>query len=234
MKKSFITSIILASLLSSCMHKHYSVSGKTITELRTVSYYNSINVEGSIDVFITHDTSYSVKVEAGENLMDYIETDVVNQELIIRQSKSNVVNAKPVKVYLNVDNLSRIETHGSGNLNTDELTSTYFELNKEGSGNADIHINADTIITVAIGSGNCDYLGNVSYHKYSIDGSGNLSARYLYSSDSDISIEGSGNATIYVSNNLNASIDGSGNIYYYGNPSNVNYQINGSGQLIQK
>lgn len=234
MKKIVISLVILTSVLTSCIHKHYSVAGKIITEYRTVPSYQSVYTEGAIDVFITHDSSYDVKVEAGENLMDYIETDVVNQELIIRQSKSNVINSKTIKVYLNANNLSRIETHGSGNLNTDELTAATFQLHKEGSGNAEIHINADTVITVASGSGNCDYLGNVSYHNYSIKGSGNLSARYLYTTNSDISIEGSGNATIYVTNNLNASIDGSGNIYYYGNPSNVNYQINGSGQLIQK
>lgn len=234
MKKIIITSVVITSILTSCIYKHYSVAGKTITELRTVPAYQSVYVEGSIDVFITHDTSYDVKVEAGENLMDYIETDVVNQELIIRQSNSNVVNTKAIKVYLNADNLTRIETHGSGNLNTDKLTTSTFELHKEGSGNADVHINADTVITVTSGSGNCEYLGNVTYHQYSVDGSGNLSARYLYTVYSDISIEGSGNATVYVTNNLDALIEGSGNIYYYGNPSNVNYQINGSGQLIQK
>lgn len=233
MKKAIIYLTILLGT-SSCVHQHFSNSGTTITEYRDVPYYNSIYSEGAIDLFITHDSTYSIKIVAGKNLMDYIETDVVNDQLIIRQAESNIVNVKPIKIYLNADSLNAIELYGSGNFNADELNSSNLAIYAEGSGNLDFQVNSETLTTTTKGSGNTEIVGNVNSHTYSIEGSGNLFARHLYTNSSSVTIEGSGNATVNVADNLDVNIDGSGNVYYYGYPSNINYQIDGSGQLINK
>jgi len=230
----FILIILLGIATTSCFHKHYTGSGSLSQQERIVPYYNSIISEGSIDVYITKDTSYQVKVEAGKNVINSIETDVVNQQLIIRQNKVNVINEKPIRVFLSVDSLTYIELNGSGNFDAEQLNSSTLSIVLNGSGNADANINANTLNSSIDGSGNFDLLGNCQTYNGEIEGSGNISARYLYTQDCNFTIEGSGNGTVNVSNNLNANIYGSGNIIYYGNPSSVSSNIQGSGQIIQQ
>lgn len=225
--------VLTAITLTSCFHKHYVGAGNITQEERNVPTYHSIISDGSIDVFITHDSSYVVLVEAGSNLMDYIETDVVNDQLIIRQLDSDIINTKPVKIYLNCDSIHTIELNGSGDLDTELITSNTFSVSLNGSGNIDANINAATVNSSIKGSGNLNLLGTCIDYNGITKGSGNVYARYLNTTNANMDIEGSGNATITVTKTLNAIIAGSGNIYYYGSPSSATSEISGSGNLIE-
>lgn len=173
-------------------------------------------------------------VETGSNMIKYIETDVVNGQLIIRQLDADIFIEKAVRVYLSVDSLEYVELNGSGDFDADHLNASTFEIKMNGSGNVDLNIDANTVSSSIDGSGDFNLLGNTTTFNGNIKGSGDIFAKYLYTDNSNIDIEGSGDATINVSNNLNATIYGSGNIYYYGNPDNVTSTIQGSGQLIQQ
>ena len=84
------------------------------------------------------------------------------------------------------------------------------------------------------GSGDITANGDVQTLKAKINGSGDILATKLKSKSATIEINGSGDAIIWADNSIIAKINGSGDIKYYGNPTNVESNINGSGDIIKK
>ena len=59
-------------------------TGDIITEARSISGFNKISVEDNINLFITEDSAFSLTVEAGSNLMNFIKTDVTDSCLYLQ------------------------------------------------------------------------------------------------------------------------------------------------------
>ena len=65
----------------------------------------------------------------------------------------------------------------------------------------------------------------------SVEGSGDFYGEQLPVNKAQVVLNGSGNATVRVENELNIIINSRGNLYYYGIPQ-ITAEINGSGDLI--
>src|ERR1043165_8078495 len=77
MRQIFIVAASLLLLFSSCRQifaKRIRGNGNITTQTRAAGSFNSIEVSGSIDVYVKQDLCSSVKVEADDNLQQYIET----------------------------------------------------------------------------------------------------------------------------------------------------------------
>lgn len=60
-----------------------SGSGNLITETRTVSVFNKVSSIGVFDINITQGNFQSVEIIADDNIIDYVTTKVVNNELLL-------------------------------------------------------------------------------------------------------------------------------------------------------
>jgi hypothetical protein len=234
--KSILITFSALFILSSCIRRIETTSGPITTEFRTQSHFNEVIVLGNINVFYVSDTSFQIKVEAGERLLPYIQTVVANNELIIKELNNPIANHRPVNVYISTDSLNAITVEGSGNFSSNliQINVTLLALKLKGSGNISIPCSVNLLNSSIEGSGDITLTGTSQINNASIIGSGDFKSRYLSSNNSSIVIEGSGSAEITVYDTLNAVILGSGSIDYYGNPSIVNTQITGSGTVIPR
>ena len=84
------------------------------------------------------------------------------------------------------------------------------------------------------GSGNIIFEKNGSADSFSISvsGSGKIKAPDLKVKDVEVKVSGSGNSTVYATENLDVRVSGSGDVYYKGKP-NVNSTVSGSGSVRQ-
>ncbi len=88
MKSIIVTSIVaLVALLSSCSDEGLIVKGKgsIITENRTVSNFNAIELQNNADVEVVKGDQLAVEVSDYENIIEYIEVYVNNNVLMIRK-----------------------------------------------------------------------------------------------------------------------------------------------------
>ena len=99
--------------------------------------------------------------------------------------------------------------------------STLYELSQRLS-------QADDLRATASGSGNYDLKGKVKSQTITISGVGNYTAGDLESSQAEVTVSGSGNVTLWVSEKLDIRVAGFGNVNYYGQPS-VAQSITGGG-----
>ncbi|MBN2612729.1 MAG: DUF2807 domain-containing protein [Bacteroidales bacterium] len=251
-------SIIAVISLNSCEEWGFGCidgNDRLTTEERVVSDFSGVEVNGSFDVYIDTSDVTSVLVEADENLIDYIKTRVRGDMLVIDTYRDRCLKSdNRIAIYITtpyIDEIvlngsgrvdcsnfetgeAKIEVNGSGDINFDMAVTDELYLNISGSG--EINGFAETISAdVEIdGSGEINIDGTCQLADIKILGSGNIKAGDFITEDCEVTIIGSGNATVFASDLLDAQITGSGTVYYYGNPENVVKNITGSGKVIKR
>lgn len=208
-------------------------SNVVVTEERQVSGFNRVDMAGIGFLVIEFGDTEALTIEAESNIMDYIQTNVVGQELFIKfEEGRNYHPTEPIKFYLTVIELEELEVSGLGNVELPEIEATDFFIEISGGGAVDIdRLDAKLFELEIEGLGNLTVdEGTVVRQDISISGGGNYQARRMESQNADVDISGLGNATIRVSDTLNVTISGGGSVDYYGNPA-VNSDISGLGKV---
>jgi hypothetical protein len=208
-------------------------NGNLVSQDRDVKSFNGIHTRGSFDVVITDGSDQKVRVEAEENLQQYITVEVQGDELVISTKKlANIRATKNMTVYVTAHGLKSVKLSGSGNVkSTNTLTgSDEFEAKSSGSGNITLDVETNSLDMAISGSGNMTLKGKTKNLDGSISGSGNIRAKNLQADVASIKISGSGDAELVANEKLDSRIAGSGSVRYWGNAA-VSTKIAGSGSV---
>jgi hypothetical protein len=259
MKKIPVILIVAFLLLpiQSCIDGLHCIRGNGImeTETRRTDSFRIIENSTSIDVVFKKGESTSVKIEAEENIIDYIVTETFNNRLEIKTRDGNTCldfSEKPL-ITITSPEINSAYLTGSGDLFADEMSGSDVMVNVSGSSDVSVTDVQCTILKLIVsgsgsikisechnqsseltisGSGNIDLSGQGSTSSMKISGSGDISAENLLLTTASISILGSGNVFTTISQSLYGIISGSGNIYLRGNPT-ITQNISGSGRIIK-
>ena len=212
--------------------------GNMKTETRTVTDFSSLSSHGAIDVKISYGNSNSIQIEADENLLPYIETNVENGKLIIQTTKNvNLRSPRKTVVSISMTKITVLQLSGSGNIEANGSFSSDEETKIMVSGSGNIHLASASFkaVNLAIsGSGNIVLKGGAANSVLvSVSGSGNADCSDIAADNAEVKISGSGNAKVNVNKSLSANISGSGNVYYKGNATDISTKVMGSGKTIK-
>ncbi len=208
-------------------------SGNVITKTVNTQPYNTINVSGSMDVFLEKGTEGNISITAEDNVQDRIVVESDGTTLTISmKNNTSLRNTKKIKITVPFEDLSEISLRGSGNVEgKDMLKSNSITLNIQGSGEIKVSIEANSMDAQLNGSGDMTLSGKVTDVEVKTTGSGNFEGKELNSENAQIYISGSGDSSIYAKNSLKARIQGSGSIFCAGNPTSNDVKIMGSGKV---
>jgi len=233
MKKLLLALVALVGIASvSVAQDHVTGNGKMVTQKRSVSSFDAVNVSGGMQVLVKQAATISVQVEADENLQEYIETEVSGNKLTIRYRNKVSIHGGKVKVYITVPTLNGASISGSGSMSSEsEIPSSgEFKAAISGSGNIRMQTGARNVEARISGSGNIELGGNANDVDVVISGSGSFKGYNLKSKDVSVTISGSGNVETNVDGPLDAKISGSGSVYYKGNAA-ISLKSSGSGKV---
>ncbi|MGB9979659.1 head GIN domain-containing protein [Methanobacterium sp.] len=234
MKKYIIAALIILAVIavSGCTWQNVSGSGNVINQSQNVSGFNQVSVDGSGTLIITQGDKESLTIEAEDNLMQYIKTNISSNALNIHIDKS-IAPTKPIKYYLTVKDLNSITYSGGGKIQSNGLKTNSLTININGAAEGNLtNLNVNTLKTIISGAGRLFMSGNANNQDIHVSGAGEFNAGNLNSKIVTITISGAGKGTIKVSNSLNAIVNGAGDISYIGNPQ-VTKQLNGAGDIKQ-
>lgn len=213
--------------------KRITGNRQVTTQQRNITDFNAIKVAGSFDVYVSQGASYAVRVEAEDNLMEYIEVEKDGNVLEVDfKDNYSIQTHNPVKVYITAPTYTSLKVAGSGNIisETRITHASQLDIDIVGSGDVKLEVDAPTINTEIGGSGSAVLKGTTQNFNADIAGSGELKAYNLLSENMDIGIAGSGDAEVFASKKLDIKVAGSGNVNYKGNPA-VSQSISGSGSV---
>jgi len=208
-------------------------SGVVATDTRTVSGFSGIVLNGSGDATITQGDTESLKIEADDNILPLLTSEVTGGKLVLgTKPNTSFSTSVPIRYTITVKDLTSLELNGSGNAAIGNLTTSNHAITLRGSGNVSLaSLQAGQLTVDDNGSGNISINGGkVDGQTIRIFGSGDVTAPNLESQNASVSIAGSGSTEVWAKGSLTVSIGGSGNVSYYGSPS-VTKSIAGSGSV---
>ncbi|HMG68805.1 MAG TPA: head GIN domain-containing protein [Chitinophagaceae bacterium] len=232
-----ISLFVLAAALmfSSCRYvtgKRIRGNGNVKTEERTKGNFKSVASHGSFNIYVSIGNP-SVRIEAEENLLPYIETHVDGSVLYVG-TKDNfwLSPGREVKIFVSAPDFESIHSYGSGDIiGQSKITNpSNLELEINGSANIKMNVDAPAIDAETNGSGDIDLEGETKSFDGEIRGSGNIKAMDLKSENAKIKIYGSGDADVFAASRLDVDVAGSGDVRYKGN-AQVSSSIAGSGKI---
>jgi hypothetical protein len=207
-------------------------SGNVVTETREVSGFDAVSVSYPASVLIKQGTAESFKIEAEDNLMPNLKTQVENGTLEIfyrREGNKHVNPTKPVKITIVVKDLNDVEFSSAGELIIENLETDSLDVSLSGAGNVDLNEIAVEELSMSLsGAGSATASGTADSLDVTISGFGDFKGKELHDKNARVSISGAGSATVWVDEDLMAQVSGAGSVGYYGSPS-VTRQISGVG-----
>jgi hypothetical protein len=208
------------------------------TEDRHLSGFHAIEVGGPYDVTVTQGNTESVKVEAPEEVISHVTTEVENGVLKIYDKRHDFHwgdlfgHHRKILVYVTIKDVNSIVVSGSGDVTFHNgLHADKMNLHVSGSGDVDGELEVKSLETSISGSGDVKLSGHAENSAVRVSGSGDYSARGLITVNTDVHVSGSGDAKIYASNKVDASVSGSGDIRFAGSPKSVYKSKSGSGDI---
>jgi len=209
-------------------------SGNLTEETRAARDFDRVALSGIGTLTIEQGEEEGLRIEAEDNLMPYVETEVVGRQLTIGiQPRANLRPTKPIRYSLSVRDLERIEVSGSGDVRAADLQASDLTIVISGAGDADLPgLSADRLTVRLSGAGDLTVTGQVDDQVVHIDGAGTYTARDLASQVAEVDVSGSGSATVRVSERLETTVSGSGSVRYIGDPV-VEESVSGAGSVRQ-
>jgi len=186
--------------------------GAIVSENRTLADFHSINTTIVADIFLTQGPKEDVIIEAQQNILDVIRTEVVNGEL--RLSFDRCVNIlQRVKVHITIPDIKKLTITGVGDI----IAQNDFDLSE--------------LNVTLTGVGDVNLRGIATMIDITITGVGDVEAFALNTNICDIRITGVGDGEVFVNNELNVTITGDGTVFYKGNPT-ITSTITGNGNVV--
>lgn len=225
-----MTGLIAVVPNSTFAEKYIRGNGNVEKETRNISSFSAIDISSAFEIYLTQGNSEALVIEADENLMEHIITEVRGGILKI-YVKGNIRNVKTMKAHISFKMMDKIELSGACNIRG-EGTYKFNDLDIEVSGASEIKMNltADKVYLDLSGASDIEFTG--SANKLTIEVSG---ATEVYAQDFEVkecSINASGASTIKVFATEELSVDASGasTVRYKGQPM-VNFDTSGASSI---
>jgi Putative auto-transporter adhesin, head GIN domain len=230
---SILACITIFSFMSICASASSVQDVKK--ENRKVNDFSEIGLSISADLYLSQGSNTEVIIEADEDVLEKIITEVRGNELVIKFEKwYNHRGTGKIKVYVTTKNINKLVISGSGDI----IAKTAIKTERMGfviSGSGSVLIDDLTvkdIHAIISGSGDIRVGGKTTANELdvTVTGSGGFDSRGLEFKEGDFVITGSGSIKAFVSEELEANITGSGRILYKGKPI-IDANITGSGRI---
>lgn len=212
-------------------------SGKVITQSRDVKGFTSVDLAYPASVVIRQGATESFSIEAEDNVVAALRTEVVNGALRIdnlRDHRVYVNPTKPVKITITAKELRDVRFDAAGDLTIQGLNGKDFRVELNGAGSINLsNATLQSLTATLDGAGSLHATGTADTLKVSLDGLGSFDGANLRSQKVSVTVNGMGSADVWAESNLSATINGLGSVNYYGSPS-VSQSVNGLGSVSSK
>lgn len=208
----FVSGIATASVLPGNIRGN----GKIEKEERKVESFKGVVAGGAFDVYLKQGNETSLFVEADENLLPVIKTEVRGDILRISTTEG-IKNSNKLNIYITMPLLEKLEVSGAcevkgeGRFNMENL-----ELEASGASEVELIINTSSLDLTMSGSSEVELSGNASEFEVQLSGASELEAFELITDKCEIEASGASSADIYVNIELEVNASGASDINYKG------------------
>jgi len=217
MKKATLL-VILAALVAafSACHIGRGVkgSGNLKTEKRNLPAFKGIETTGAYEVEVMCQKPASFEIEADDNILPLIRTDVRDGVLYVTSEKS-YNPSRAVRLRISLPELTAVSSRGAGEVTIQDAQS-------------------DDLKIESMGAASIKAAGKVKSATISSSGAGDIDANRLQTEKARVTVAGAASVNVYATEQLDVTISGVGSVTYGGNPKTVNKSVSGIGSVNKK
>jgi hypothetical protein len=214
-----ITALFLVfSLFASCNFIQTTGSGNIVKEKRVVSDFSEISASGSFDVEVNIGPVTLVTVEADDNIMPYIETEVSGDQLKIKTENLHSLSNAHLKVYVTTPELKKIKASASAKVNVLDLlkNNDRLDFDASSSGNIEAVVYASDVKAETSSGATVILSGRAKEYRARASSGSTIRSGDLLSEKADVSVSSGANIKVYASELLEAGASSGGQIRYLG------------------
>lgn len=188
-------------------------SGNFVTEKREVSSFKNVEVSGVFVVEIVAQKDFGIEVDADDNLLPLIKTEVSGDTLKIEREKG-FTSKKTVTIRVYAPNIESLDVSGASKTNVVDLNNESIQIDASGASTVNVK-------------------GKTNVLTIDMSGASQIETKDLVSSKVTIDASGASEANVYVSEILSADLSGASHVNYFGNPTDITKKTSGASCLKQ-
>lgn len=230
--RTIIAALLGVIILTSCQE---TIIGNGILkqDARAVQAFDEIEVSGQVTVYLRQGEKEEVIVEADENLLPYIKTNVSGDRLSV-SSEANFKDYKKLAVYITARELEYIKLSGAIELNGEKVfRSVDLKIDASGACIVNMDVQCEELTIDGSGAVTFNLNGFSREANFDISGAVEVNAFELETRNTKIDMSGAGSADIYVTDEVSIDVSGAGEINYKGNPRDIKQDISGAASINQ-
>jgi len=239
MQKIALFSFVILVLASGCREisgPRVRGSGHITTENRNASGFSGIDVSGAIDVYVKQDSTTSVKVEADDNILEYIEIHTSGSTLEIYTTEH--VNLKPshkIKIYVSNPEYKDFQVRGASSIRSENEITSADALHVEISGASEgrLELNAPKVSVSLTGASNATLRGRTKDFEGDVSGASEIRGFDLLSENANVEASGASNIEVFASVKIQGQASGASSVNYKGN-AQANVDKSGASSVNKK
>jgi hypothetical protein len=208
-----LTLALSSLLLFAGCHIGVKGSGVRKTEKRELPAFTSIETVGAFEVAVTCQKPASFEIEADDNILPLIQTEVRDGVLHIITTKHYSATGG-IAVRITVPNLDSLKSTGAGKFRVSDVKNDNFEIHSTGAAQVSVSGQSKSV-------------------RISSTGAGKIDAHSLRANKADVDVTGAATVDVSASDELDVSVSGAGRVTYSGNPK-INKHVSGAGQVTKK
>ncbi len=208
-------------------------SGTIVSETRNVGPITSIEIIGAMQARVSPGETPSLQIEADDNILPLIKTEVRNGRLVARVEFQGSINpSKPIALTVTTPTLNGIAAHGASKIDATATPGEQFAI--EVSGASEVRVDAIDVSTLVVdisGAGKAQVSGQANTVTLSNSGASNLDATQLKSESAKVNLSGASTAEVVVSSSITGDLSGASRLRVHGNPAKRDLETSGASNL---
>lgn len=188
--------------------------GDRIIETREVASFDRLEING-VDVKVVEGDGRHVRVYAGENVIDRVETESSGGLLQINvRDRGIVIGSDPLgdaMVEVTAAALEAVQIEGSGDVLLEDLDSRNLELDLEGAADLEATGTVDDLTAIVQGAGDAD-LSQLTVRTATVEAQGAADIELNVSDRLDVTVQGAGDVTYRGDPQVRSEVEGAGDL----------------------
>ncbi len=201
------------------------------TQNREVDSFSELSVSGAFTVYLSQGDREALRVEAKEEHLDDIVTEVRGGRLRIGVRNSGRNNTTG-SIYLTVKNLNSLTVSGACKISSEtSLRASDFELKSSGASKVTLALEVKDLDLHSSGASSITLSGSANMYNLSLSGASNINTFELRAQDVEVSASGASKVDIYAENRLNVNTSGATKVRYKGSPQVESVKASGASSV---
>lgn len=211
-------------------------NGKVVTEERTVRSFDGISASAGLNVVLVQGEKEFLEVEADENILKYILTDVKDGILKVRwKSGTNIRKYKKALVHVTCKNINMVKASSGADIYCKGLIKAQnMTISASSAADIDISIEGETISCKASSGADIDLKGKTNKLLVTASSGSDINAVEVAANIVDAKASSGSDITVTVFKEINASASSGADITFYGEPELKNVKSSSGGDIHQK